>query len=209
MSPLNLRKVAISLALFAFVALGSATVAMADSATLTVPNSPSALGSGPYATVNYVLNGTGGINVTVTGIGGYTMFGNSGDMFGFNVQGLTTGLAITNCVNCTGGGLSGQQMDGFGNFEVTVGGGTPPGVSTFSFTVTRTAGFTNANQIFETNSGGWAFVAHVFNPNGPTGAQTGFAANGTPTSLPEPASMFLLGTGLLGFAAGVRKRFKR
>jgi hypothetical protein len=100
-------------------------------------------------------------------------------------------------------------MDGFGNFEFTLSdGNVGQGAHTFlSFTVSRTAGFTNANQLFEATSSGAHFAVHVAPTNG---NPTGFAADsGSPTEAPEPTSMLLLGSGLVTLGAGLRKRLRK
>ena len=207
---LTLRKLALSLAMFALIALTS-SVARADQVIINTPNSGLSATPGPYATVTYVLNGAN-IDVTVTMFPGFEAFGqgngNSG-IFGFNVVGSTAGLNITNMVGVNGFFPAGGQMDGFGNFDVTLECCNPANaVSSFSFTVSRTGGFSSASDIFEANSTGAHFAVHIAPTNG---NPTGFAADGgqPTTETPEPASMLLLGTGLLGTAAGLRKRFRK
>ena len=209
-SAIGLRKFAISLAMFALIALSSAAVARADQAIISVPNSGLSGSPGPYATVNYVLNGSN-IDVTVTMNAGFAAFGQGGGnngIFGFNIVGSTAGLNITNMVGVNAFNAGGGQMDGFGNFDVTLDCCNPSGaVTSFSFTVSRTGGFSSASQLFEANSNGAHFAIHTAPTNG---NPTGFAADGGQnTETPEPASMLLLGTGLLGTAAGLRKRFKK
>lgn len=207
---LSLRKLALPLVMFAFIALTS-SVARADQVIINTPNSGLSATPGPYATVTYVLNGAN-IDVTVTMFPGFEAFGqgngNSG-IFGFNVVGSTAGLNITNLVGVNGFFPAGGQMDGFGNFDVTLECCNPANaVSSFSFTVSRTGGFSSASDIFEANATGAHFAVHIAPTNG---NPTGFAADGgqPTTETPEPASMLLLGTGLLGTAAGLRKRFRK
>jgi len=207
---LTLRKLALSLAMFAFIALTS-SAARADQVIINTPNSGLSGTPGPYATVTYVLNGSN-IDVSVTMFPGFQAFGqgnsNSG-IFGFNVVGSTAGLNITNMVGVNGFFPAGGQMDGFGNFDVTLECCNPANaVNSFSFTVSRTGGFSSASQLFEANATGAHFAIHIAPTNG---NPTGFAADtGVPnTQTPEPASMLLLGSGLLGTAAGLRKRFRK
>lgn len=208
-SPRSVRKLAISLAMFAVVALGSAAAANADQVIINTPNPGLGATPGPYATVTYVLNGSN-IDVTVQMFPGFTAFGqgngNNG-IFGFNIVGSQAGLSVTNLPPGFTTNLGGGQMDGFGNFDITLSCCNPSNaVTSFSFTVSRTGGFSSASDLFEANANGTHFAIHIAPSNG---NPTGFAGDGgVNNEVPEPASMLLLGTGLATLAAGLRKRFK-
>lgn len=208
-SPRSVRKLALSLAIFAVVALGSAAAANADQVIINTPNPGLGATPGPYATVTYVLNGSN-IDVTVQMFPGFEAFGqgngNNG-IFGFNIVGSQAGLSVTNMPPGFTANLGGGQMDGFGNFDITLSCCNPANaVTSFSFTVSRTGGFSSASDLFEANASGAHFAIHIAPTNG---NPTGFAADtGVSNEVPEPASMLLLGTGLATLAAGLRKRFK-
>jgi hypothetical protein len=202
----NFRKLALSLAMFAIVALSSAAV-KADQVVINTPNAGLSGTPGPYATVTYVLNGSGGIDVSVQMALGFAAFGDgngNNGIFGFNVVGSTIGLAVSNFnPNFLTANLGGGNMDGFGNFDVTISCcNASNAITSFSFTVTRTGGFSSASDLFEANDNGAHFAIHIAPTNG---SPTGFAAD---AATPEPTSMLLLGSGLVTVAFGLRKRRK-
>ena len=205
----NLRKLAVSLAMFVVVAFGSAIVANADAVVIDIPNPGLSGTPGPYATVTYVLNGSN-IDVSVVMEPGFAAFGqgngNNG-IFGFNIVGSMAGLNITGLPAGWSFNAGGGNMDGFGNFDVTIDCCNPANaVGSFSFTVSRTGGFSSASDLFEANSNGAHFSIHIAPTNG---NPTGFAADdGTSTETPEPASLFLLGGGLVAVATGLRRRLR-
>lgn len=202
------RKLAVSLAMFAVVVLGSAAAANADVAIINTPNAGLSGTPGPYATVTYTLVGNT-INVSVTMNAGFAAFGDgngNNGLFGFNVVGSTTGLSISSpspgflTLNAGGG-----TMDGFGNFDATISCcNASNAITSFSFVVSRDIGFSSASQLFEANSNGAHFAVHIAPTNG---NPTGFATDGG-VETPEPASMLLMGSGLVTLAVGLRKRFR-
>jgi PEP-CTERM motif len=217
MSPLSsLRKVAVSLAFFVLVTLASATLARADTVTFDL-NRGSTLPNQNYGTITLTLNGTGGINVSISLLAGNRI--------------VNTGFAASVAFNSTIGGQIGVTglpgtytlvnsgnpssigMDGFGTFEYGVlfnaqGGGAGTD-SSLTFTVTRVGGFSSVFQLVELSTNPPGSIQSPFAVDiicDTCGPATGVI--GTSGAVPEPTSMLLLGTGLATLAAGLRKRFK-
>lgn len=214
----NLSKLAVSLAIFAVVTLASATFARADTITLIL-NTGSTLPNQHYGTVTLTTNGSGGIDVNIqldpgnrivnTGFAASVAFNSTtGGQIG--VTGLPGTYSLVNS-----GNPSSIGMDGFGTFAYGVlfgpqGGGAGTD-SSLTFTVTRIGGFNNVSQLLLNSSNppgnlvsSWAIDIICDSCQGATGV---VGTNGA--SVPEPTSMLLLGSGLLGLAAGVRKRIRK
>lgn len=215
MSPLtSLSKVAVSLAFFVLVTLASATLVRADTVTFDL-NRGSTLPNQNYGTITLTLNGSGGIDVSISLLSGNRIVNTGFDAsVAFNstlggqigVAGLPGTYSLVNS-----GNPSSIKMDGFGTFEYGVlfnaAGGGAGTDSSLTFTVTRVGGFSSVFQLVElsTNPPGSLqspFAVDIICDS--CGPATGVVG----TSVPEPTSMLLLGTGLATLAAGLRKRFK-
>jgi hypothetical protein len=214
----DFRKIGVSITIFALVTIASATLARADTITLIL-NTGSTLPNQHYGTVTLTTNGSGGIDVNIqldagnrivnTGFDASIAFNSTtGGQIG--VTGLPGTYSLVN-----NGNPSSISMDGFGTFQYGIlfnaqGGGAGTD-SSLTFTLTRVGGFNNVGQLLLNSSNPPGSLQSTFAIDiicDSCGPATGIVGtNGE--SVPEPTSMLLLGSGLLGLAAGVRKRFRK
>ena len=209
----NLQKVLLTTAVFGILFLASGT-AKADQVTVVGNSDPNL-----QATINIISLTNGSITFSVTNelVAGVT---SSITGIGFALPGTITANSPGVCgpalAQCNNFGLAPTVTNSPGNVPQFAGavldwavitgpnfaGGNPPGInqgSTATFTVTGNfTGLTQANFL----AGVYVRFQSVADPAFPN-----VGSDVAHNPIPEPASMLLLGSGLIGAAVGFRKRF--
>ena len=166
----------------------------------------SQFGAGPYGTVELQLSGSA-INFTIDLAPGFHLI-DTGVHEAFTFNDTLTGAVTISAFSDSSlysqeSGAGPFKNPGYGYFtnavksSCTNGGGC--GDNTLTFTVTRTGGFTDVNQLVALSTNGGPdgyFAADLSNANGNTGV-VGVTGFGTTSSVPEPISSTLVGAGLI------------
>ena len=225
------RKLGTTLLMASFVLLaGRSALADSTSYNLTVGNSaitPGAYGT-PYGTVSVNRTSTTQATFTFSADAGYLFLANGAaavnlNSLAFSISGLTGTNSISGFLftpsDLSNGGSA--QEDGFGNFNQTIDefDGFDHASQTITFTVTSTSGpaWNTVADVLKANNDGNLVAAHIGECNvdpctfaGGSFSNTGYASETGAINIPtpEPSSLALFGTGILGVAGMVRRRVR-
>lgn len=196
-----LKSISLGIALVAVMTL-SQGVARADEVTLTGSTTGTVVGVPPLTfTGNANFNGT-----TALGIGSLSGPNSLGSFFLSTapIQALNGSFTL-NVTFTVPSGIAGGQGT---SYTATIQGSVSPNVNQGGVNIT----FANPSQTFTFNDGvnAGSFSLSVNNVFVQSGQSANLTAGitGQQNPIPEPATMFLLGTGLAGVAARIRKRRK-
>lgn len=193
--------------------------ASADTLILSIGNSDLSGYTGPFADVTITL--TDGTHASIAFAADAPYLLTDGGSVGVNVHATTftaanfawSGQPQTPHTTPTlvSGGAGNQ--DGFGNFNFSInnGGSFQEAVQNISFTLTNTSGtWASAADVLTGNNKGFLAASHigVQNTGGTAFATTGFAANGTGSTVPDGGTTASL-LGLALTAGGVVSRRRK